>query len=378
VLAASALLAAGGCGGREANGAQTQGGAPGQGAAPGAPAALPAAGAAGRRVPVEVRLIEPRPVTYSIQTVGSLQAREVLRVPARVSGVVEDVKFQEGQSVGPGTVLARIDPERYALAAQRAEATHAQALAEAREAEAALEKRKALRERDPGWVTEEELTNFTAQLDRARAAAAAAAAARDLALKERRDSDVRVEYAGIIDRKSVDTGQYVNAGDSLATLVDTRRLKLSFKVAESESARLAVGSRITFKVKALPGREFEGSLYHVGEVADPASRMVECLAWVDNRGRTLRPGYFAEVAAEIEEKRASIVVPQTAVLPTERGFVAFVVGAGDTAEERRVRLGLYTRDGGVEVLEGLEAGEPLVVRGASLLKNGMPVSAQTP
>jgi multidrug efflux system membrane fusion protein len=329
-------------------------------------------------VPVEVRSIEPRPVTYSIQTVGTLQAREVLRVPARVSGVVQDVRFQEGQPVGPETVLARIDSERYALAAQRAEATHLQALAEAREAEAALEKRKALRQRDPGWVTEEELTNFTAQLDRARAAAAAAAAARDLALKDQRDSEVRVEYAGVIDKKSVDTGQYVNAGDTLATLVDTRRLKLSFKVAESESARLATGSRITFKVKALPGREFEGSLYHVGEVADPASRMVECLAWVDNRDRNLRPGYFAEVTAEIEERRDSIVVPQTAVLPTERGFVAFVVGEGDNAEERRVRLGLYTRDGGVEILEGLSAGDPLIVRGASLLKNGMPVTAQTP
>jgi multidrug efflux system membrane fusion protein len=328
-------------------------------------------------VPVEVQPIEPRPVTYSIQTVGTLQAREVLRVPARVSGVVQDVKFQEGQAVGPGAVLARIDPERYALAARRAEAAYSQAQAEMREAEAALEKRRALRERDPGWVTEEELTNFTAQLDRARAAVAAAAAARDLALKDQRDSEVRVDYAGVIDKKSVDTGQYVNAGDSLATLVDTRRLKLSFKVAESESARLEVGSRITFEVKALPGRQFEGSLYHVGEVADPSSRMVECLAWVDNRDKALRPGYFAEVTAEIEERRDSIVVPQTAVLPTERGFVAFVVGAGDVAEERRVRLGLYTRDGGVEVLEGLGPGDPLIVRGASLLKHGMPVSVRT-
>ncbi len=339
----------------------------GQGSAPGRPV---------RRVPVEVRPAESRTVTYSIQTVGSLQARETLRVPARVAGVVQDIAFQEGTYVTPDKVLARIDPERYRLTAARAEATYLQAQAAAREAEAALEKRKALHERDPGWVTKEELDNFTAQLEGARAALEAARAAWDLARKDLADSDVRADYAGVIDQKMVDTGQYVTVGTVLASLIDTRRLKLSFRVSESESARLEKGLAVKFRVKAIPGREFEARLYHVGETADPATRMVECLAWVENPDGTLRPGFFADVTAEVESRQGSIVAPQTAVLPTERGFVVWVVRGEDEVERREVRLGLYTRDGQIEILDGLQPGEPLVVRGAALLTDGVRVTIE--
>jgi len=326
---------------------------------------------------VEVRPVETRDVTYTIQAVGSLEAREIIRVPARVAGVVQDIAFQEGKVVAPNQVLARVDPERYRLAAQRAEATYRQAEAQAHEAEAALEKRKALHDKDPGWVTEEELSNFTAQVDQAQAAMAALRAASDLAQKDLRDSEVRAEAPGIINEKLVNTGQYLTAGTPVATLIDNRRLKLSFKVAESEAARLSQNSRITFRIKALPGKEVPAKLYHTNQAADSSTRMVECLAWVENAGRELRPGFFADVTIEVEERMGSVVVPQTAVLPTDRGFVGFVLKGEDRVEERPLRLGLYTRDGEVEVLEGLRPGDRVVVRGVGIVSDGSRVLIQT-
>jgi len=328
-------------------------------------------------IPVEVRSVEIRNVTYTLQAVGSVEAREIIRVPARVAGVVQDLAFQEGKAVTPRDVLARIDPERYRLSAQRAEANYRQAEAQAREAEAALEKRKALHEKDPGWVTEEELTNFTAQVDQAQAAVAAAKAAADLARKDLADSEVRTEAPGIINQKLVDTGQYLTAGTPVATMVDTRRLKLSFKVAQSEASRMAEDSRISFRVRSGPEKEFTAKLYHTGEAADPATRMVECLAWVENPNRDLRPGFFADVTIDVGEKKGSLVVPQTAVLPTDRGFVGFVLKGEDRVEQRPLRLGLYTKDGDVEVLEGLRPGDRVVIRGASVLSEGSRVQAET-
>ncbi len=364
LLAAVAAAGVSACGGRGAEGS----------AGPDPAAAAREA----RRVPVEVRPVEQSTVTSMIRTVGALQAREVLRVPARVAGVVQDIAFQEGTFVTPDKVLARIDPERYRLTAQRVEADHLEAQAATREAEAALDKRRVLHDRDPGWVTAEELTNFTAQLDRARAVEAAARAAHELVLKDLRDSEVRVAHPGVIDQKMVDTGQYVAVGTVLATLVDARRLKLSFRVSETESSRLEESSPITFRVKALPGRDFEARLYHVGEGADSATRMIECLAWVENSDRSLKPGFFADVTAGVESRQRSVVVPQTAVLPTEMGFVVWVLKGEDEVERRPVRLGLYTRDGGVEVLDGLRPSEPLVVRGASLLSEGARVAVERP
>ena len=328
-------------------------------------------------IPVEIRPVEVRDVTYTIQAVGSIEAQEIIRIPARVAGVVQDVSIQEGQYVTPQRVLARIDPERYRLGAERAEADYRQAEALAREAEAALEKRKALREKDPGWVTEEELTNFGAQLDQAKAALAAAKAAADLARKDLADSEVRAEAPGIINEKLVDTGQYVTAGTPVATMVDTRRLKLSFKVSQSEAARLSQTSRIRFRVRSIPDREFETKLYHVSEAADPGTRMVQCLAWVENPTSELRPGYFADVTVDVQDRKGSLVVPQTAVLPTDRGFVGYVLKGEDRVEERSLRLGLYTAEGDVEVLEGLRPGDRVVVRGAGTLSDGSLVKPQT-
>jgi membrane fusion protein, multidrug efflux system len=354
------------------------------GAAPPAATPGPAAGsgpAAGQKgtaaaIPVEVRPVETRTVTYSVQAIGSLEAREVIRIPARVAGVVQDISFEEGTAVTAGRVLARIDPERYRLAAARAAAELERAEAEAREAGAALDKRRALREKDPGWVTAEELSNYTAQLDQARAAATASRAALDLARKDLADSELKAESAGVINEKLISTGQFVTAGMAVATMVDTRRLKLSFTVAEAEAARLTAASPITFHVKGQPGRTFEARMYHRGESADPATRMLRCLAWVDNADGALQPGFFADVSIDLESRANAIVVPQTAVLPTDRGFIGFVLEGGDRVRERSLRLGLHTRDDAVEILEGLRPGETVVTRGTAVLTDGARVSAE--
>jgi len=126
-------------------------------------------------------------------------------------------------------------------------------------------------------------------------------------------------------------------------------------------------SPITFRVQAVPSRDFKAKLYHIGEVADSTTRMVECFAWVENPGRSLRPGFFADVTATIEQRSGALVVPQTAVIPTDQGFVGFVLKGEDQVERRVLKLGLYTREGNVEVLEGLEEGDRLVTRGAASL-----------
>ena len=347
-----------------------------------APSKQGAPGAAGRfvapPVPVEVRTVETRDVDYSLSATGSLQAREIIRVPARVAGVIQDLAFQEGEWVTPDRVLARIDPERYRLAAQRAEADFRQAEAQAREAEAALDKRKSLMEKDAGWVTAEELSNFQAQLDRAQAGAASVKAAWELARKDARDAEVRAEAAGFIDQKLADTGQYLTAGTPVATMVDSRMLKLAFKVAESEAGRLTPESRVAFRIKALPGRAFPAKLYHIAGTADPGTRMVACLAWVSNADRMLRPGYFADVSVDLEDRKGSLVVPQTAVLPTDRGFVGYVLKGENRVEKRSLRLGLFTRDGSVEVLEGFRPGDRVITRGAGILTEDSVVSPQEP
>jgi multidrug efflux system membrane fusion protein len=198
-----------------------------------------------------------------------------------------------------------------------------------------------------------------------------AKAAYELALQDERRAEVRPPITGVINTRTVDTGQFVRTGTVLATIVDVSRLRLRFKVSEGESLRAREGGRVSFGVAPLGPREFGARIYHVGRVADPATRQVEVLAWVDPESE-LKPGFFAEVTLEGEKKEGALVVPESAIQASERGFVTYVV-LQNTAHLRPVDLGLRTGTGVVEILSGLEAGEIVVSEGSDRLADGMAV-----
>ena len=195
---------------------------------------------------------------------------------------------------------------------------------------------------------------------------------RDRAELNLRDAYVRAPMEGVLQSRTVQTGQYVQPGTVLATLLRRDPLLLRFTVAEADVARLKPGMPARFTVRA-DGGTYTGRISYVADAADTASRMVRVTAEVSGpEARVLRPGAFANVTVPVETARGAPVIPQTAVRPSERGFLAFVVEDGK-ARERVVELGLRTADGLVEVRGGLKAGEQLVVRGGEALKNGVAV-----
>ena len=124
----------------------------------------------------------------------------------------------------------------------------------------------------------------------------------------------------------------MRTGTVLATIVDVSRLRLRFKVSEGESLRAARGRQGHLpRGAARAQRDFGAHIYHVGDVADPQTRQVEVLAWVKNPGE-LKPGFFAEVTLAGEKKQGALVVPESAIQASERGFVAYVV------EEKTARV----------------------------------------
>jgi len=331
--------------------------------------ATPPPGAGARTVAVRVAPVAVQDVVYKIQALGSLEAQELVRVTAEVEGAVIDVRFNEGDRVTPQTILLRIDPDRYRLEAQRAEAAHKKALADLHRAEEEWKRREVLAKEQ--LVSAEDLARAHQDAERAAADAAAAKAAWDIALQNQRRSEVRPPLAGVINTRAVDTGQFVENGDVLATLVDVSRLRLRFKVSEAESLRAKEGDAVRFRVAALGDRNFEARIYHVGEVADPATRQVEVMAWVKNPG-FLKPGFFAEVAVATETHPGALVVPEGAVQASERGFITYVVEDGK-ARSRPIQIGLRTGTGVVEILSGLSAGETVVVEGSDRLADGVVV-----
>ena len=349
---------------------------------PAGPAVPPPGGVGIKRAfPVEVKPVATEDVQYTIDAVGSLEPQEEVRVTARVAGVIEKIFFEEGMRVTPRTVLAEIDRVRYQMLADRAGASYDKTLADVKKAEIILQNRQELKKKDPGYVSDEEIATLTSQLAFARAAAAESKLTHAATLQDADYSQARSLIGGIINTKDASTGHYVTLGTLLATIVDESKLKLRFKVSESESVKLSAvlggDRRVSFSVRPLPGKTFQAELIHMSPQANPQTRTVECLALVENPDAMLKPGFFAMVRAVVATHQKAVVVPDSAVLPTERGFMAFIVKDGKAAQ-RKVLPGLFVREGVQEILGGLSPGESLIVTGAGALQEGSEVLIKEP
>ncbi len=318
--------------------------------------------------PVEVRPVAAGRIQYRVTAVGSVDAFENVQVTARVAGVLERMHFKEGETVKQGALLAEIEPQRFQLAVTSAQASLESTRAAKAEAERELE--RAQRLAAEGLSTGAEVNTWQTKLLTTQAQEAQARATVALAALNLRDARLRAPLAGSIQTRSVQTGQYVQPGTVIATLIQREPLLLRFKVTEAEAGRLKLGMGAEFRVSGNQSTH-HAKLTFIAGSAEAASRMVPVVAEIAEN-LDLRPGAFTEVTVPVGVNESALAVPETAIRPTERGFISFVV-AGDVARERIVELGLRTPDGLVEVVKGLGVGDSLVVRGGEALKDGAKV-----
>ncbi|MBX7114937.1 MAG: efflux RND transporter periplasmic adaptor subunit [Myxococcaceae bacterium] len=323
--------------------------------------------------PVEVAPVELRKVEYQLGAVGSVEAFETLQITARVPGAVDAARFTEGQTVKAGDVLVEIDARRYALAVKAAQASIAKAKAAYDDTEAGMKRREAAQAKAPGLLPAEELETFRNRFATASADLAAAQVALERAQVDLRDAYVRAPAAGVIQTRAVQTGQYVQVGTPLATMVRKDPLLVRFKVPEDDAKSLTVGQNLQFVLRG-ERTPMSARITFVADSADPTSRMVAVTGEVAKEDvLRARPGAFAEINIPVGATKEAPVIPQSAVRPSERGFLAYVI-EGDTAHERVLTLGMRTADGLIEVRDGLQAGAQVVVRGAEALKEGAKVT----
>ncbi len=318
--------------------------------------------------PVETRPVASRAVEFEVNAVGSVAAFERVRVTARVAGVVEKVRFREGDVAKDGQVLVEIEPARFATAVDAAKATLERAEAGEAEAKAGLARRQQALEASPGLITGEELETWKTKMAVAGAEAAQARAALEQAQLNLHDAYLRAPIAGSIQTRTVETGQYLTPGDVVGTLVRREPLLLRFQLPEADAHRISRGMTARFRV-ATDQVEHSAKITHIADVADSSTRMVAATAEVSGANDALRPGAFANVTITVGEQKAAVLVPESAIRPSEKGFLCFVVEDGKAAE-RVVELGMRTGDGLVEARNGIDAGEQLVVRGVEPLKDG--------
>jgi RND family efflux transporter MFP subunit len=326
--------------------------------------------------PVEVMRVDAHSHELVVTAPGVVDAFEHVQVTARVSGVVDKVTFVEGQDVKLGQILAYIDSRRYALGVSTARAALEKSQATAADSQAALDRRQNASATNPGLIPGEELESFQTKRRTAQADVSQAIEGLKLAQLNLDDSNVKASTAGIIQTRSVQTGQYVQAGTVIATLLRRDPLLLHFNVTTAEAPRLKVGMPVEFTLKESQ-HSYAAKITLVTGAADDESRLVPITAQIAPEHQFwLRPGTFAQVQIKLTSTRQFPMIPQSAARPSDHGFLAFVV-VGDVAHEHVLQLGMNTTDGFVEVETGLEASSLLVTRGVEALADGSKVRVVT-
>ncbi|WP_332612137.1 efflux RND transporter periplasmic adaptor subunit [Achromobacter sp. ESBL13] len=321
------------------------------GASPTVQAAAKPAAAPAAPVRVEVASVKEIPFARGLSAVGSLRSDESVVLRPEVVGRIQAIEFKEGQPVARGQVLIRLDDSvpRAELAQAHANLTLAQS-----------HYRRAVELQGKGFVSQQARDESASTLKVQEAAVALAQARLD-------KMTISAPFAGIVGLRSVSVGDYVNQGQDLAPLEAIDPLKVDFRVPEMYLSKVGVGQQLTLRLDALPGQERQGLVYAVSPLVDAGGRSILLRATVANKDALLRPGMFARVQLLFNQDKA-LVAPEAALSPSGETQYVYRVKDG-RAEKREVTIG-ERREGRVEILTGVAAGDQLVVAGIQRVTDG--------
>jgi len=214
------------------------------------------------------------------------------------------------------------------------------------------------------------------EYDQAESDLAMSKAAFDSAAARLRRAAILAPVSGVVDRLPVDAGEYVVPGTVVAEIVDLDTVKVLVHAAEKDVNYLHIGDEAVVRVDSLDGKQVTGQISYISEQADEQTRTTPVEITIDNppdaQGkRQLRSGQIVKVELTRRVLTDVIMIPQAAVIPTEEGYLTYVVNSGQ-AKQRKVELGLI-QGHRVQVLSGLEAGEKLIVQGHQYVGPGQKV-----
>ncbi len=299
----------------------------------------------------------PEKFADNLQLSGSLEANEQVEIRSEVTGVVESINFKEGTEVSKGQVLLRVND--FELRAQLSKMGTAKQLASENERRAKL-----LLEKQA--ISQEEY-------DVASAAYKSAQAEAQLISAQLAKATIKAPFSGTIGLRYISEGTYVTPTTPIATLVNTKQLKITFSIPAKYANRIKLNSVISFTTSGSK-KEHSAKIYAVEPQIDVATRTLKMRAIADNPEGDLYPGMFASVLLPLETVDDAILVPSEALIPIQNGKMIFI-SEGGKAKQIKVETGSRT-ESSIRILSGLKAGDTILTSGVMSLKDGVPVKVK--
>lgn len=298
-------------------------------------------------VPVTVVAVEEQAFSDRVSALGTLLAWESVDITASVSQIITDIRFEDGQQVAAGEVLALLKQDEEQATLQELQESLKDASREVRRLENLARQNQVAQTELDRARTEAEITRYRIEQVRARIA----------------DRTIVAPFPGVLGLREVSEGALVTPGQRLTTLDDISRMRLEFSLPATRLVFLAIGREVTARTPAFD-RAFTGVVSAIDSRIDPVARAVTARAVLENPDRLLRPGLLMEVELRGAERRALLVPEESLQSRATEHFVWQL--RGESAQRVPVTIGSRI-PGWVEVTGGLQAGDRVVQDGVGSL-----------
>lgn len=373
-----------------------------------------------RVIPVQVDKVQRGDIKSFLTVSGLVEPKETVRVYAKTVGQAKELLVQEGDEVKKGDILVRMDDEQIRLQVAQAKATLDSAQAslekvqagarpqEISQAEAAMRQAKInLDSAEENYLRMEKLFSEGAvseqQYDQAKgqyeiaesqyqsanesyklvmegasqpdirvveAQVRQAQSALEIAQSQLNNSIVKAPINGKVTAVSVKTGELVSSAVPLLSILDVSELYIKAGISEKDIASIQIGQEAEILIDAFPQEKFYGEVTSRGVMVDPTSKSMEIKIKIIEPHVDIPPGVFARADIMIENKPDALIIPSTALTRKTQGLYVYVLNDDrDMVEKRAIVTGMI-QDNQVEVVEGLQENEVVVILGNIDLEEG--------
>jgi len=304
-------------------------------------------------LPFAVGQVEFREVDQTYAAEGLVEAVKQATVSAQISGRIVELKFDVGDYVQKGMVIARIDESVVGqqLAGSRAQVEQARALLE--NARAQYERSKQLFAQK--FISQAALDKATSEFKAAQAQAQASIAGAGQAAATRQFATIVAPFSGVVAARHIELGEMAQPGKPLLTGFDPKDLRVEVSVPEYKIPEVRALQRASVEIPSLK-KWIKVTQMTIQPAADVRTHVSRVRLDLPEDVRDVYPGMFARAYFAVGRAR-KLLVPASAILRRSEVTAVYVVAEKDQVQMRQVRLGEPAGEGMIEVLAGLSVGE---------------------
>jgi membrane fusion protein, multidrug efflux system len=306
-------------------------------------------------IPVKVVEVEVDSFNTSFSITGTTIPAKEVKIASEVQGKLVSLMIDNGDMVRAGQTLAVLDASVYSVQLSSIDASIAKAK---------LDLSRYTKLIEMGGATPMQAESAELQIK-------AYEAEKRQVLEQISHMQIRAPFSGKIENVAVELGSFVTYGTVLSQLIDNSSLKINIYLSEQDALNVKTGQQVTISSVVL-AQPKAGKISMISDKADASGKFLTEITFANNDKEKLKAGILADVHFSMESVETGLSIPVSALLSSAKDANVFVAN-GNKVEKRSIKTGIVTSDK-VQVLEGLQEGEQVVISGQLNLENGTAIS----